>query len=146
MTTGRVIVGVDDSCVARAALRWAVDEALVRDAELDIVHSFHPSGLLMPAIAYGAEYVELQDAAKALVHRLAAEAQASAGGRLPAVREVVTEGEPGPTLVSYANETDLLVVGRRRHSRIAHAALGSCSSYCAHHAHGPVAIIGADGT
>src|SRR3954471_18309178 len=95
MTPPRVVVGIDDSSAARAALAWAVDEAILRRAELHIVHACQPSGLIMPAIAYGAAYTELAESAEALVHTMTAEVRVKAGDRLPGIGEVATEGDPG---------------------------------------------------
>lgn len=37
---GRIVVGVDDSPQAAAALRWAITEARLRHAALEVVHAW----------------------------------------------------------------------------------------------------------
>ena len=39
-TTRRIVVGVDGSETSRHALRWAAEEALAHDAELNVVHAW----------------------------------------------------------------------------------------------------------
>ena len=41
-TTERIVVGLDDSDQAAAALRWALAEGLLRQATVEVVHSWSP--------------------------------------------------------------------------------------------------------
>ena len=47
-TRGSVVVGIDGTRGAEAALDWATAEAAVRGCRLRIVHAFHPSLLVDP--------------------------------------------------------------------------------------------------
>jgi hypothetical protein len=47
MSTGRLVVGVDGPG-SRAPLEWAVNEAIQRNVELDVVHAFHPGHDVSP--------------------------------------------------------------------------------------------------
>ena len=38
----RIVVGADGSQGARAALEWALDEARLRQAGVEVVHAWHP--------------------------------------------------------------------------------------------------------
>lgn len=53
-TMERIVVGVDGSRTSRQALRWAVEEARLRQASLQVVDGVDPSGLPQPIerIAY----------------------------------------------------------------------------------------------
>ena len=53
----------------------------------------------------------------------------------------VIEGYPAQVLVDASAGADLLVVGSRGLSGFADVLLGSVSTYCVHHAHGPVTVI-----
>ena len=57
------------------------------------------------------------------------------------VQTHVIEGYPAQVLVNASKGADLLVVGSRGHAGFADALLGSVSTYCVHHAHGPVTVI-----
>jgi len=56
--TGRIVVGVDGSDGAVRALRWALEEARLRNASVDVVHAWHippmvmadPTGLAIGAL------------------------------------------------------------------------------------------------
>ncbi len=143
MTTRRIVVGIDDSGSARRALRWAIDEAAMLDAELDVVHAYTEPVVVVPAPLVGAPpaVADSKGRAKALLHRLTSEALACAPHRPRAVQELAVEGHPGRTLVSCAHTGDVLVVGSRGHSALASVTLGSCSNYCVHHACCPVIVV-----
>ena len=49
-TRGSVVVGIDGTRGAEAALDWATAEAAVRGCRLRIVHAFHPSLSLMSVV------------------------------------------------------------------------------------------------
>ena len=61
------------------------------------------------------------------------------------VRTRVVEGYPARVLVEASEGADLLVVGSRGHAGFADALLGSVSTYCVHHARGPVTVVRPDG-
>jgi nucleotide-binding universal stress UspA family protein len=139
---GVVVVGIDGSAGATAAMRWAVAEARLRKSRLLIVHAWRPIYtdvlLLGPLGGYsGAGASEMHEAAGALLEK------ATAGLDIEGVeieRRAVEGGAP-EVLVAAAAEGDLLVVGSRGHGGFAGLLLGSVSQQCAHHAHCPVVIV-----
>jgi nucleotide-binding universal stress UspA family protein len=134
MSEHHIVVGYDGSRDAEAAVRWAVTQAHLTGARLDIVHS------------YDFPYLERLDHATQgrLLHRaIAREGARLAGGLQSAVtvRAVVRVGNPAHVLLEAAAAADLLVVGNRGESRAHHNILGSVATKCVHHAPCSVAVI-----
>ncbi|WP_336922192.1 universal stress protein [Aquipuribacter sp. SD81] len=132
----RVLVGVDGSAEADAALAEAVDRALAVDAPLVVVGV---AEIVPFAAAVQGELEQL-----ALV--VAAEARARACERLPAdaVEQHVVSGTPSTVLLGLAREDDLVVVGARGHGRLGRWLLGSTSVAVAAHAPCPVLVVPVD--
>jgi nucleotide-binding universal stress UspA family protein len=143
---GRIVVGIDGTEHAAAALRWAADEAALRQAALVAVHawSFMPvttpadSGLVPMAWT---ESMEVLDASRAAAARIAEDqVRAVLGDEHDAVVQVV-EGGPATVLVDAAVDADLLVVGNQGRGNLASALLGSTSAEVADAAPCPVVIV-----
>jgi nucleotide-binding universal stress UspA family protein len=107
----RIVVGVDRSAEAVAALRWAVAEARLRDATVHVVHAWEP-------VAYRAPYAVTHDWPTHEEQRLRAGDQLSAimraafGSGVPAgVTRELAEGSPERVLVARSGDADLLVLG-----------------------------------
>jgi nucleotide-binding universal stress UspA family protein len=134
----RIVVGVDGSENAKEALRWAAKQAGYTGANLDIVAAWE-----YPA-TYGWVPVPQED------YDLAGYAQQAIdesiadvfGGDVPAtVSSRVIQGHAEEVLVDASKGAELLVVGSRGYGGFKDALLGSVSTYCVHHAHGPVTVI-----
>ncbi|MEP6760322.1 MAG: universal stress protein [Sporichthyaceae bacterium] len=133
-----IVVGLDDSPSAAAALRWAAEHA-------------RATGLPLRALI--AWQLKSDD-------RAAGSKAASADARARATRRVldtlgssaaevrwsldVVEGPPGPALVNRSRGARLLVLGSRQHSGLRRIVLGSVSQYCLTHAEPPVVAVPAD--
>ncbi len=143
---GRIVVGVDGSEAAAAALRFAVEEAKLRDATLVAVLAWTfvpPAALSDPGVIPVAATTLMDDlgAERTGAERMLDEALTAAPpGDVP-VERVVSEGSPGDVLVGAAAGADLVVVGSRGRGGIRSALLGSVSSHVAHHAPCPVVIV-----
>jgi len=139
---GRIVVGIDGSDHSKNALRWALAEARLRDASLDVV-----SAWLLPVYATGYGFAPgdlvdpkiIGDAAAAQLDETVTEVVGDASG-LTLTRKSV-EGMAAQVLVEEAEGADLLVVGSRGHGGFAGLLLGSVSQQCAQHASCPVVII-----
>lgn len=145
---GKIVVGVDGSDHAQAALRWAADEAKLRGASLVAAHAWTYS----PSMAVGApdlmampagNIVEELDADRAAAERALSDAVSAALGEEPGitVEALLVEDAPGEGLVALAQDADLVVVGTRGRGSIAQALLGSVSHHVVQHAPCPVVIV-----
>ena len=135
----RIVVGVDGSEASVRALQWAMKEARLRGATLDVVHAWHlpPAG----GYPYLAGYLDLkvfeEDAQRTLARTLGRAGVAGA----PEVEPIVVQDAPRRALVDTAKGADLLVVGSRGRGGFTGLLLGSVGQYVATHAPCPVAII-----
>jgi len=141
----RIVVGVDDSPGARAALTWALEEARLRGARLEVVHAWTlpwAEGFNREVAADATWY---RESSMALLESIIEEAEATvaaAGGPpvAPVPTPVQCEG-PAFGLLAQAEGADLLVVGSRGRGGFAGLLLGSVSTQCVHHAHCPVTVV-----
>lgn len=146
--TGRIVVGVDDSEQAAAALRWALAEGALRGATVEVVHSWSPP---LSALPFGATLVipvdeaAIDSAARASVDELVDAALAEMDQRPPEVLRTILPGGPATTLVEVSEDADMLVVGSHGRSGLSRLMLGSVAMACVNHAACPVVIIRAAG-
>jgi nucleotide-binding universal stress UspA family protein len=138
----RIVVGVDGSPNAALALRFAAEEARLRDAELDVVCAWS-----VPTAVYTAGYAvgDLESELAENADRVVDEAAAAAGDGVVAKGRAV-EGQAAKVLLEAADGADLIVVGSRGRGGFRSLTLGSVSQQVAHHARIPVVIVpAADG-
>jgi nucleotide-binding universal stress UspA family protein len=134
----RIVVGVDGSDEANTALEWALDEGLLRGAEVEVIHAFH----LFPDLSELAALTEQPDMvaqADELLRKTVEPALATRPG-VKVTTEAV-QGPPAGTLLDAASGADLLVVGSRGRGGFAGLLLGSVSQQCVHHAPCPVVVV-----
>jgi nucleotide-binding universal stress UspA family protein len=134
----RVIVGVDGSDGARAALRWADAEARRWEVPLVAVWAWEFSPLLVATDA-PVELDKLEEANRHRMHSVLVEELGAE--RAAAVQPLVTEDHPARALLETAGENDLLVVGSRGYGGFKGMLLGSVSQQVVHHAACPVTIV-----
>ena len=144
----RIVVGVDGSPGAAAALRWALAEARLRGAILDVVVAWELSGT-----------PDTDDCSCPSLSRLAHELEEAAGTTLDAavqalgpdgdvlIEQIVMRGSPALALLDIARYADLLVVGStglggRR--RVVLGSVGSVGGRCIADAPCPVVVVNAD--
>jgi nucleotide-binding universal stress UspA family protein len=143
-----IVVGVDASQEAQAALRFAVAEAKLRGATLRAVHAWHFSQLAAAGIegsyvGFNRELEERGRAAMATLDATLGEVEADLVD--VQLERRAAEGSPAALLVEESRGADLLVVGSRGLGGFAGLLLGSVSQQCAHHAACPVVIVRGDG-
>ena len=137
-----IVVGVDGSESARAALRFAVEEARLRSARVRVVAAWH-----VPISVYEGAYVptdpslgeELEISTRKTVEVALGELGDTAGDIV--VETVVREGQAAQALIEEAEGADMLVLGSRGLGGFRGLLLGSVSQQCAHHASCPLVIV-----
>ena len=131
-----VVVGVDGSEAALVAVRWAVDEALVRRVRLRIVHatSVTPSESDSP----GRFDIEQEYAEQSL---RTASAAAMENGKAVDVETAILWGEPDAELVDESSSAAMVCVGSTGIGRIARQVLGSTAATIAAKARCTAAVI-----
>jgi nucleotide-binding universal stress UspA family protein len=155
MTTPKpiIVVGLDGSEAAAAALDWAMAEGEVRGHTVEVVtvwRYFEPladrAAATGPGSVPGAEHVR-PHAGMAELAEYIRENLATAVAHHPNAeyRHVQLGGRPpGETLVEVAADAAMLVVGSHGSSGVLPALLGSVSAHCVRHALCPVVIVRAD--
>jgi nucleotide-binding universal stress UspA family protein len=144
LVRGRIVVGVDDSEQAAAALRWALAEGVVRQATVEVVHAWSPP---MSALPFGATLVvpfddaEMDATARRSVDKVVDAALAEMEEPPPEVLRTVLPGAPAMTLIEVAESADLLVVGSHGRSGLSRLVLGSVAMACVQHAACPVVVV-----
>ncbi len=132
-----IVVGVDGSPSAAAALSWAIDEAHLRRVGLHILHAF-PTMVSIVGTRAHEYYPQVEMEAKATFEE--ALASAPAMDDLDVERTVVP-GNPAERLVEASRGATLLVVGSRGRGSFVGMLLGSVSMHCVSQAHCPVVVI-----
>jgi len=137
----RIVVGVDDSPGGRAALRWALREAELRGAELEVVNAWPLPMAEGWNREWPADEAAFRQASTDLLQKLVAECSPPDGGRVtPSLVPLRSEG-PAFGLIEYSEGADLLVVGSRGRGGFSSLLLGSVSVQCVHHARCTVVVV-----
>lgn len=122
------------------ALRWAIEEAKLRDATLLAVTVWqYPAMTTMPAFGVLPPSDQLDEEARnQLTEILRDEGALDAGIK---VLEGVSQGPAAAALLEASEDADLLVVGSRGHGGFTGLLLGSVSQHCVTHARCPVVVV-----
>ena len=139
-----IVVGVDGSEGARAALEWAAAEARLRGVRLRAVHAWHlpaaayGSGGFVPPVGGGWED-DLEAAAKAGLAKTLGDAAGILDGI--EVEQRVAEGSAAVVLTEAAEDADLLVIGSRGLGGFKELLLGSVGHQVAQRSPCPAVIV-----
>lgn len=139
--SGRIVVGVDGSPGARQALRWALSEASLRGASVEVVHAWSypdqgPQAASSPGLAVTVE--TLEEGALQVVEESLAGLVVREDLQL---RRHVAPSPASLALVEAAEGADVLVVGARGRGGFAGLQLGSVAQQCAQHTPCPLVIV-----
>lgn len=141
-----IVVGVDGSPSSLRALRWAVRQAGLVEAPVEVVIAWqdpaaYSTGFEWAPVSFDSERLAAA-AEKVLADSLA---QVTAGQQtdMPPAHLVprVVQGHPAQVLLDAAHGAQLLVVGSRGHGTLAGMLLGSVSQHCVQHAPCPVLVV-----
>jgi nucleotide-binding universal stress UspA family protein len=136
----RIVVGVDGSVGARAALEWAAHEARRLGTSLHAVCAYNePPTVAAGGPAAAGALAELRHGLERDAERVLADAE-----ELVDIVPVSTRAVHGPAadvLLEAASDADLLVVGSRGRGGFASLVLGSVSQQCAARAPGVVVVV-----
>jgi nucleotide-binding universal stress UspA family protein len=133
---GPVLVGVDGSAEAAAALKFAAEEALSRRTPLVLLHAYWTA---LHPVTHDPDH-EGVAAARKLLEEAADQVRHGWPELEVQTRDVHTTGVE-QTMIDASREAGLTVVGCRGRGGFAGALLGSVSRALTHHAFGPVAVV-----
>ena len=137
-TRRRIVVGVDGSQSSLAALRWAVRQAELTGAPLEIVSAWEwPVSLLGWETPLPDDYDPAEEARRQLDKAVSAVLTPRDATE---ARRTVIEGHPAPVLEALSKTADLIVIGSHGHGEFAGMLLGSVSEHCITHCHCPVVV------
>jgi nucleotide-binding universal stress UspA family protein len=135
-----IVVGLDLSPSAGAAIRWAAEQARATGQALRAVHVIHIAPAYSMALgmagAMSIEPSEVEAPYREAVAAVFDSVQPDAGWQLKFV-----SGEVGPSLVAESIGAALLVVGTKEHVGIGRLVYGSVSHYCLSHAQCPMVAV-----
>jgi nucleotide-binding universal stress UspA family protein len=139
---GEVLVGLDASVSARAALHWAASYARSTGAGLRAIHVLEwpeVHDMYVTSVIEDLMYPDDSNVDRACRAELR---QIFSGiDPRPEWRLEFGQGKPGRLLINEAADARLLVVGTREHVRLGRLLVGSTSHYCLTHAPCPVVAV-----
>ncbi|KWX22526.1 universal stress protein [Mycolicibacterium wolinskyi] len=141
-----ILVAVDGSAEADAAVRWAAREAVMREAPVTLMHVAVPVVVSWPIAPLEGSITQWQqDNARHVIEQAHKTLLANIGDATPpTVRTEVKYSGIVPELLAAAEHAQMVVVGSRGMGAISRVILGSVSSGLVHHAPCPVAVVHAD--
>lgn len=137
----KIVVGVDGSSGSREALRWAFNEAKLRNDTLEAVIVWqYPITASLPTFGAMTTPDDFAVEARTTLLAILADEGITAEAPIP-VTTLVAEGNPARALLDAAEAAELLVVGSRGHGGFTGVLVGSISQQCVHHAKCPVVVV-----
>jgi nucleotide-binding universal stress UspA family protein len=135
-----IVVGIDGSNGSLQALRWAMREAVSRDAAVEVVHCW-PTTLSERVLSTPHEV------GRASVCMLTNEVAAALEEFpvKPSVTMQSVNGRAGVVLVERAKNADLLVLGAHGHTAMEDVLFGTVVAECVKSASCPVFVVDAEG-
>ncbi len=143
MSERRIVVGVEGSGYARAALVWALEEAAYRSAVVEVVTAYSPTYVpAAPDLGYvPLDSFDLVNEVERMQGEVIDSAVEAAGTPDIEVRRTLEKGRATDVLMRIADGADMLVVGNRGRGGFAGLRLGSVSQAIAHHSPCPLVIV-----
>ncbi|MBS4729290.1 universal stress protein [Mycobacterium sp. SM1] len=140
-----ILVGVDGSVEAVAAIRWATREALLRGQPITLMHVVAPA----PDWATPSRQAQLARAWEKNANDVIEQARQAvlAGAEAsdpPELHTEVAHSAVVPALIDASRQAEMTVIGSHGMSALSRFLLGSVSDGLLHHGYGPIAIIHGD--
>jgi nucleotide-binding universal stress UspA family protein len=138
---GRILVGVDGSGGSRRALQWAIDEAVLRGADIDVLHAYRTEYIYyvdFPA-AHALPRLDVEAQAQVVVNEVLESVDNPKGVTIDI--EYVNSGNPAGEMIDRSGDYEMIVLGSRGLGGIAGLLLGSVTHKVTQHARCPVTII-----
>jgi nucleotide-binding universal stress UspA family protein len=137
----KIVVGIDGSPLGAKALRWAVEYARWKGAEVEAVLAWHmPVRVLLTPTSTDEDY----EARHQQVLDKAVSEAVGAVVDVPVHRRLV-EHRPAAALVSAAQGAQLLIIAARGERVVPGVQLGSVARFCVDHAPCPVLVFREEG-
>lgn len=132
-----IVVGIDGGAAGRQALRWAIEEALIRRCEVQVIHAweYEPTRDFMYVNS-----AELNAESKRVLEHDVDAATADLTDK-PQITAKSVNGSAAKTLAELSGSAALLVVGKHRGGILREAVMGSVSAASLRHSECPVVII-----
>ncbi|MDE0116030.1 MAG: universal stress protein [bacterium] len=142
----RIVVGVEGSGGARAALRWAIKEARHRNAFVDVVTAYSTTYVpASPDFNYvPLDPIDLEAEVKRMQDSVIDEVIAEVDTEGVEIRRRMVRGRAADTLIAESDNAAMLVVGSRGRGGFRGLLLGSVSQQITHHGSCPVVIVRPD--
>jgi nucleotide-binding universal stress UspA family protein len=142
MLENEIVVGLDDSAAAQAALQWAARYARFTYTDVRVIHVSTCSVGASIAWSAGVPGVEGFFSPECdNVQQLALQRMFEAIHPEPGWVLEYRDGCPGSVLVTESQDAQLLIVGTRKRARLPRLLSGSTSHFCLTHATCPVVAI-----
>ncbi|MCX2949138.1 universal stress protein [Lentzea sp. NEAU-D7] len=137
MSTKPIVVGIDGTPASDQALEWALDEAVVRECPLHVVHAW-----TFEALTDWTETTEqrMRSESEALIEK-AVRTASEKRQEMPEIVRRSLRGDAAETLERASEGAAMLVVASHTGRRIRQIVLGSTSMHVVRHAHAPIVVI-----
>lgn len=133
--SSRIVVGVDGSSASGAALAWALQQAALTGAPVEMVAVWQFPN------TWGLEFAEMDADWAAMAQTTLDSMESACAEDASHVTKTVAQGHPAELLVEASKTASLIVVGSRGHGGFLGMLLGSTSEYVIAHAHCPVLVV-----
>jgi nucleotide-binding universal stress UspA family protein len=136
-----IVVGVDLSRSARAAVMWAAEQARATAHTLRAINAVDISPAFNMELGMGAVAKPMNASAIDTAYREAVTAVFDSVNPESGWRLQFFSGQPGAVLVAESSAAALLVVGTKEHAGVTRLISGSVSHYCLSHARCPIVAV-----
>ena len=137
----RIVVGVDDSAGGRAALTWALEEAELRHAQLEVVNAWSFPLAEGWNSEWPADEAWYRGKSEDFLERVIAECKTNRHSAVEPILAPLRSEGPAFGVLAQSEGADLLVVGSRGRGGFTGLLLGSVSTQCVQHATCPIVVV-----